>query len=94
LGFLPDTSAFADVFDAMPRYYFHVYDDDTALDDEGLDLPDLEAARREALAGARSLAAEQVIMGKLTLHHRIEVEDEARRPVLTLPFGSAFQVQD
>jgi hypothetical protein len=33
----------------MPRYYFHVEDDETALDQEGVDLRDIEAARREAL---------------------------------------------
>jgi hypothetical protein len=47
----------------MPRYYFHVYDDYTALDEDGIDLPDVEAARREALVGARALAAEQVVKG-------------------------------
>jgi len=36
----------------MPRYYFHVADDRTTTDAEGLELPDLEAARKEAIRAA------------------------------------------
>ena len=78
----------------MPRFFFHVYDDTIALDDDGMDLPDVDAARQEALVGARSLICEEVSKGRVNLRHRIEVEDEDRRPVLTLPFGSAVQVED
>jgi hypothetical protein len=76
----------------MSRFFFHVYDDAVALDDEGAELPDIEAVRARALAGARDLACEQLRKGKLNLRHRIEVEDEGGKPVLTLPFGSAFQI--
>ncbi len=33
----------------MARYYFHVQDGRTILDDEGVELPDLDAARKEAI---------------------------------------------
>jgi len=36
----------------MPRFYFHVDDDRTVLDQEGTDLPDVEAARHEAITTA------------------------------------------
>jgi hypothetical protein len=36
----------------MPRYYFHVEDHHTSLDREGVELPDIEAARQEALQAA------------------------------------------
>jgi hypothetical protein len=36
----------------MPRYYFHVEDDRTSLDEEGVQLRDMEAARQEALTAA------------------------------------------
>jgi hypothetical protein len=36
----------------MPRFYFHVNDDRTILDEEGTELPDMEAARREAITTA------------------------------------------
>jgi hypothetical protein len=33
----------------MPRYLFHVHDSASIIDDEGTELPDLEAARVEAV---------------------------------------------
>jgi hypothetical protein len=32
----------------MPRYFFHVEDDRRTLDQQGIELPDMETARREA----------------------------------------------
>jgi len=78
----------------MPRYFFHLYDDIVLHDEEGIELPDLAAARDEAVRAARELACQEVRNGKLSLHHRIEVEDEQNRPVLTLPFKAAFGVED
>ena len=77
----------------MPRYFFHVYDDTVALDDDGMDLPDADAARKLALAGARALICEEVTRGHVNLSDRIEVEDEDQRPVLTLPFASAVEIE-
>ncbi|MDP8912544.1 MAG: hypothetical protein M3N39_03075 [Pseudomonadota bacterium] len=76
----------------MPRYYFNVYDDAVTEDEEGRELPDLAAVRRAAIEGARSLIADQVLKGRLCLRCRIEVEDENRCPVLTLPFTAALEV--
>jgi Domain of unknown function (DUF6894) len=39
----------------MPRYYFNLEDGKRLLDDEGLDLPDLDAARKEALRASNEL---------------------------------------
>jgi hypothetical protein len=33
----------------MPRYFFHIQEDESSLDDEGIELDDAEAARQEAL---------------------------------------------
>ena len=77
----------------MPRYFFHVYDDVVLRDDEGIELADSEAARAEALAGARALICDQVRKGRLSLHHRIEVEDDRGRAVLTLPFDEAVRIE-
>ena len=76
----------------MPRFFFHVYDDVVAIDDEGMELPDAEAARDAAVAGARALAADQARKGHLDLSHRIEVKDESGSPVLTLTFDEAVRV--
>jgi hypothetical protein len=34
----------------MPQYYFHIEDDRTHIDRVGVELPDLEAARDEAVS--------------------------------------------
>ncbi|HEV2745984.1 MAG TPA: hypothetical protein VGW34_01635 [Allosphingosinicella sp.] len=78
----------------MPRFYFDVHDDCRCTDDEGLELPDAAAARAAATEAARELICDQVRAGRLNLRHRIEVEDGERRAVLTLPFGSALQIED
>jgi hypothetical protein len=36
----------------MPRYYFHVEDHQTTVDEQGVELPDIGAARQEALQAA------------------------------------------
>jgi hypothetical protein len=52
----------------MPRFYFHVEDDRTIIDQVGLELPDLEAARDEAIGTAgqilRDGAAKNLWSGK------------------------------
>ena len=78
----------------MPRFYFNVYDDVVATDEEGVTLPNLDAARRQALAGARALMAEQVTHGYLVRTHWIDVLDEAGTVVLHLPFADAIDVRD
>ena len=77
----------------MPRFFFYVYDDVVAIDDDGVELPDLEAARREAVRGARSLAAEQVTEGRLILHHRVEAVDEGGNVVASVTFGDVVTVE-
>jgi hypothetical protein len=77
----------------VPRYFFHIFDDVVLMDDEGIELPDAEAARAEALAGAREMMCDQVRNGRLSLHHRIEVEDDRGQAVLTLPFDEAVRIE-
>jgi len=78
----------------MPRFYFHVYNDLIAKDEEGLELRDIAAAREEAISGARGLmAAELVEKGRLRLQHRIEVTDEQGRTVLTIPFRELVEIE-
>ena len=77
---------------AMPRFFFHVYDDMVARDEEGVELPDAAAAKREAVRGARSLACEQVVNGRLHLGHRVEVEDSSGAHVATIAFRDIIAV--
>jgi hypothetical protein len=78
---------------AMPRYFFHVYNDETTIDREGKDLADLDAAKREAMRGARDLMAEAVRHGEVTMSHRIEVEDDGGRPLLTIRYADAVLIR-
>jgi Domain of unknown function (DUF6894) len=52
----------------MPRYYFHIEDDRLDIDRIGVELPDLQAARDEAVCAAgqilRNGAAKSLWKGK------------------------------
>jgi hypothetical protein len=78
----------------VPRYFFHVYDDVIAQDDEGRELPNLAAARLEALRGARALIGEQVSHGYIVLSHWIDVVDEHGDNVLTITFRDAVDIKE
>ena len=77
----------------MPRYFFHVFDDVIAEDEEGIELPNLAAARLKALIGARDLIAEQVRRGYFVLSHWIDVVDEQGEKVLTITFRDAVDIK-
>ncbi|MBA2771457.1 MAG: hypothetical protein M3428_00600 [Pseudomonadota bacterium] len=77
----------------MPRFFFHIYDDGIARDADGRDFPDAEAAKREAIKGARELMCEQVREGRLALNHRVEIEDDTGNRVATLRFGDLVQIE-
>ena len=76
----------------MPTYYFHLYDDLDVPDEEGVDLPDFEAARAMGLQNARRMAAEEVIAGRLHLRHRIEITDADGEVLETIPFAGPFEI--
>lgn len=77
----------------MPRFFFHIHDDVVLRDEEGIELADAEAARGAALDGARAMMCDQLRDGRLSLHHRIEVESEDGGPVLTLSFADAVEIE-
>ena len=78
----------------MPRYFFHVYDDVIAEDEEGAELPNLAAARLNALHGARDLICEQVRRGYMVLSHWIDVADDQGEKVLTITFRDAVDIKE
>jgi hypothetical protein len=85
-------ASFQSVACAMPRFFFNLYDDGATIDEVGVELPDLGAAREAAIEEARAVISEEVRRGRVDLTHRIEVEDEARRTVLMLPFSAAVEI--
>ena len=78
----------------MPCFYFHVCDGEGFCEDpEGLELPDVAAARDSAIRSARSMMVEQLMAGKLNLASFIEVEDEERNLLFTVTFEEAVTVE-
>lgn len=77
----------------MGRYYFHLYDDIVAMDEEGVELSGPAAARERAVAEARQIACSEVLEGHLDLGHRIEVADEAGDTLFTVHFRDTVQVK-
>ena len=77
----------------MARYYLHQYSPQGGFaDDEGQDCATLEAARLSAIAGIRSIMADDILHGFLRLDLRIDICDEAGARVATVPFSDAFQL--
>ena len=69
----------------MPRYFFHVHDGQDSIDQAGLELPDPQTARAEAIRAAGEMLRD--LDGALsTGEWRMDVTDESGQPVLTLRF--------
>jgi hypothetical protein len=61
----------------MPRYFFHIREGgDISRDTEGQDLPDAEAARREAINANREILGEKLLHGGALNNRQIEIADE------------------
>ena len=58
----------------------------------GMDLPDEESARVEAVRGARSILADTVKEGRLPLSAMVGVEDEEGRRLFDLTFKEVVQI--
>ncbi|MFZ0850023.1 MAG: hypothetical protein WAO08_12560 [Hyphomicrobiaceae bacterium] len=76
----------------MPRYFFHVDDgQDVMHDDEGIDLPDLDAVREEATESAREIMSQSVLAGGPPNGKKFVVTDEAGIVVLEVAFKDAIR---
>ena len=76
----------------MPRYFFNVRHRPgpagLAIDEEGDDLADLNAAREHALSVARTMIArERLTMIRDWMVCSFEIEDEDAQLLLTVPFS-------
>lgn len=79
----------------MPRFYLHVCNGDGFTpDEEGCDLPDIEAARITAVKGLRDIMASELKDGLLKTASFIEIEDENHRLLMTVSFSEAVAVQE
>ena len=78
--------------DEVGLYYFHERNGEEYLADKhGIDLPDLESVRREAVAGAREIIAAAILLGRLSLRECFEIEDAQGNAVLSMPFRSVIE---
>jgi hypothetical protein len=70
----------------MPLCFFHIKEGDEVLHDkEGVDHPDLEAARAEAIEGIRQIVGNAVMFGSpLRLDREMHVADDAGDTLLML----------
>ena len=79
----------------MPRFYFTVRDQEgEALDDEGAELADVEAALIHAATGARCMMSDSIRHGTLDFAASIGIETEGRTEVARLRFGEAVKIND
>jgi uncharacterized protein DUF6894 len=75
----------------MGRFHFHLrVGDEITSDDEGMDLPDLSAAKREALLGARELLAEAIKSGKQTVPDAFVIADDEGRALDTVSLAAVL----
>jgi hypothetical protein len=78
----------------MPRYFFDLHNDVDAIDREGVELPDLEAAKAHALDEARTMIqASTEDTGKIDLNHHIDVRDDSGAVVHVVNFEDAITVR-
>jgi len=78
----------------MPRYYFDLHNDVDAIDDEGRELPDLEAVKADVLKEVRAMIKTSIDeTGRIDLRHHIDVRDEHDAVVYIMHFEDAVTVQ-
>ena len=78
----------------MPRYFFHLYNDIEARDEEGLEFADLGTARSYTVHLARFTAAETIKdSGHFVGDHRIDIEDENGTVLNTVYFRDAVKIE-
>jgi hypothetical protein len=75
----------------MPTYFFNVRQNGSLIEDEeGIDLPDLDTAKTEAMGGAMDIVADRTRSGSpMGLDDTFEVTDEDGEVLLTVPFREA-----
>jgi len=78
----------------VPRYFFDLHNDIEALDEEGVELPNMNAALARAMREARTMIQVSVAdTGRIDLRHHIDVRDESGAIVHVMHFADAVTVQ-
>jgi len=75
----------------MGRFYFHLKQNNELLpDEEGIELPSVEAARTEALKTVRELVSQAITAGKPNVPEALVIADEAGRTLEIVPLASVL----
>ena len=77
----------------MTRYYLHFYNRiGLARDEEGRELPNLDAAREAAIEAIRDVMSEEARTGRIDLRGYIEIVDDTQEVRCRVPFSSAIDL--
>ena len=77
----------------MPIFYLHLHECGTILaDEEGMELPDVAAARRIAIRAARDVMVGEIMDGRLCLGCAIVIEDADHVEIARIEFRNAIAV--
>lgn len=77
----------------MPRFYFNLHEcGHSTLDNEGVLLADVAAARQQAVVEARSIMSAEVSEGRLCLGCNIEVLGDDGQLAVNVRFVEALSV--
>ena len=77
----------------MPHYYLHLHNGlGFVRDEEGLELPDVAAARAQAISGIRSIVSDEVLQGCLSLAGKIEIVGDDGAPISVVRFDEAISI--
>ena len=75
----------------MARYFFHIRENGTYdKDDEGIELPGIEAVKNQLHMAVRKLVMQMVRHGEPVVGLSFEVADEKGNIVLVVPFKSVL----
>ena len=75
----------------MGRFYLHIKaGGDLHYDEEGIELPSIDAARKEALFSAREMLAGAIKAGKTTVPEALVIADEDGRTLEVVPLASVL----
>ena len=76
---------------ALGRFYFHLSGgNEITLDEEGTELPDLSAAKGEAVLAARELLADAIKSGDPDVPEILVIADGTGRPLANIPLTTVL----
>jgi hypothetical protein len=75
---------------AMSRYHFNVYDSATTIDPEGMQLPDIRAARHEGFMRAAAMIMQEADKSTLDYGWCMEITDGRGMVLIRLDFSESY----